>query len=194
MRRTPGALAALILAVAWYVGVAPAALDALVGLRDPAALAASGSTSAADSLAPTEWERAEDARLHRISEDWAPRAAALLSPEQRVLGQRLAAELPERPPAPSRLLSVEGDLWALSRALIARHGAQLADLPPPAPATDPWGTLSRRERVQALLALIRADALRPDQAEALLALSLDAMQAQAARVDLEEGRRAGPEG
>lgn len=187
MTRAPAAAAALALALLWFGWAGSAAFDLLVGLRDPAVLVASGNDAPAPDSSRTAAEREELDRLHQVSEQWAPRAAALLSPEQRARGRRLATAMPRQPPAPSRLLSVEGDLWGLSQALIGHYGAVLVEAPA-LPEADPWGTLSRRERVRALLALIEAGELETDQAAALLALTLEAMQAQAAGVDLAEGQ------
>lgn len=184
MSRTATGLAGLLIAGAWYLGAAPSAYEFLITLRDPAALAASGSTASGTQVEPTRAEQAESERLHQLSEAWSPRAAALLTAEQRRRGRELAeARRGARPEAPHRLLAVEGDLWVLATALIQAHGARLG-ITPSVPAEDPWGGLARRDRVLALVALTREGALEPEQAAGLLTLTLEAMQAQAAQKDL----------
>ena len=187
MRRWQSGLAAAALAAAWWGGAAPAAYGWIVGLRDSGDLVASGADEGANDAGPTAAQRAAVARLHRRSEDWAARVAALLTADQRAQGVALAAADLRAPDAPPRLLSVESDLWGLSVVIIAQHGSTVGTAPP-TPIEDPWGGRGRRDRARAVLGLLQADALTAAQAADLLALNLETLQAQAAIADLEAGR------
>lgn len=187
MKRWQSGLAAAVLAAAWWAGAAPAAYGWIVGLRASGDLVASGTDATPRGGAPTASDLAEGAKLHRLSEDWSPRVAALLTAEQRAQGAALAAGDLAPPDAPPRLLSVESDLWGLSVVVIAQHGATIGTAPA-APVEDPWGGRGRRDRARAVLGLLRAQALTDAQAADLLALNLETLRAQAALADLEAGR------
>ena len=177
---------ALGVSALWFSGTGPQAYKWLLGLRDQSGLVASGTATPVGSQAPSVADTSETRRLRAMSEAWAVRVADVLSAEQRAEGHRMAATDPEVIPVPGRLVDVEGDLWWLSVVLQQEYGSA-TQAPGQAPAGDPWNQAPRRDRVLSLLALTRAHALEPDQAAAILAITLQTLQAQAAEMDLVRG-------
>jgi len=124
---------------------------------------------------------ARDEALARASDQWSNTAASLLSPAQRQRALELAAQAGPMPAAPPRQTDIERDMWVLADAIVEHYGFQ--PTPPPEPASqDTWIGLDRRSRAHALWAIVQAGELEPDQAQALLAVTLQAIQAQVARV------------
>ncbi len=125
---------------------------------------------------------AEAEALAAREEAWSRTAAALLPPDTRSDALRRSADVP--PAATDGLRAVEPELHALAATLIATHGATTAEVPKP-PAMDPWGGTSRRERARALRGAVERGDVSREDAPALLAATLDALDAQQRRVEVE---------
>lgn len=186
MKRWVSGVLAIGVSTLWFSGTGPQGYKWLLGLRDQAGLVASGTATPVGSSSPVGSDTAEAQRLHAMSEAWPVRVADVLSAEQRAEGHRMAATDPEDIPVPGRLVDVEGDLWWLSVVLQQEYGSGTV-APKEPPSGDPWDHAPRRDRVLSMLALTRAHALAPDQAAAILAITLETLQAQAAEMDLVRG-------
>ena len=117
---------------------------------------------------------------------WGLRVAGVLDSTQRQRASALEPALELHIPRQSTLADVR--MIALAQALQARYGYQAAGLPP-MPLDDPWQGYDPQRRVRALIALLQADGLRPEQAGPLLSATLNAIQAQERRIAREQDLR-----
>lgn len=127
-----------------------------------------------------------DAELERAEETWTRGVGAILTVSQQKQGMEaiVVDNSPPHPPPPE-CPGVEGDIAALASLLIQNYGYQ-GITPTKIPDRDPWVGPDRRSRGRALLALAEAHALTPEQAAALLSLSLDLLEVQRERAENRE--------
>ena len=187
---------ALGLGLAWFMWGAPAA-DRWIGQeeinRDPA-LSATDLRRMLQTLPPRQRpgparRRALEARLGEaesawsLESSWGARVSGVLNTAQR----QQASELEPGFQAPPRStdLKVDPALLSLAQALLDRYA--WADVPiPEVPTTDPWGGYEAGKRLRGIHALVDRGALQPQQAHAILAATLLALQSQERRMDREE--------
>ncbi|MDP2310517.1 MAG: hypothetical protein Q8P18_31150 [Pseudomonadota bacterium] len=180
-------LLALALGVAWFGWAAEA-----VNTRLEAFLVAPrGQRTAADLRARTKVARlpselralvAEAEAAMVREEEWSLIVGSLLTKAERAEGLSLAEGEPVFVGPPGRLL--EPELPILIEAILARYGPEVAPIPP-APRRDEWPTIDRRARVRALLALVHGPGLDEERAAVVLALTLDLLETQARRTEIE---------
>jgi hypothetical protein len=93
---------------------------------------------------------------------------------------------PDFSPSPRHSdLKVDPALLALAQSLQDRYAWKNAEIPE-VPTTDPWGGYESGKRLRGIRALVEEGGLRPEQAHAILAATLMALQAQERRTDREE--------
>ena len=191
--RTVRALVALALGLAWFLAVGPALGDRVRQLRAEAArslsvaeirvaLRTTGTRPDAELAALLDDAAAAEAR----EGEWNVLVAEVLDPDQR---QKALALEPGLPPVPPNgdMRFVEPELPALAEVLLRAHGLGEPELPA-MPLRDPWPGVDRRRRARGLLALAQAppeEGLRPEQAQILLRITLDAMEVQVERARIE---------
>ncbi len=118
-----------------------------------------------------------------VEESWARRAAVVLSDAQRTEAEQLEPSFVEGGKRTD--LRADPSMVALAKELMEQFGQPGAEAPA-APDVDPWGGYPPRLRVRALRALLQAGKVEASQAGPLLSLTLQAIQAQELRIDLEE--------
>lgn len=179
-------VAVLAVAAAWYGLAAPRLAEAVARGR-VAATESPGLArlrGVAEARGASEEARAllvEGEALLAADEAWSRSVGALLTDAQRAEG--VAADVPPAQ-APPHVRAIEPELWALSRALLLRHG--WADVPaPPVPDQDPWRGLARARQARAVRALVEAGSLSPEVARPILVATLALLDAQARRREIE---------
>ena len=114
---------------------------------------------------------------------WGRNVAGLLTAAEREEGLTRAASLPPIPATGLPTL-LEPEVLALVIAIQARYGPATAPLAH-APLLDAWNRVDRRSRARALLALVQAGSLEPERAAMALGTTLDLLEAQHQRSQIE---------
>jgi hypothetical protein len=126
---------------------------------------------------------AEAEALQRREDDWGFIVASLLGPAERNEGLARAAGAPLVFARPGG--TIEPEIPVLVDALLGRYGPRT--LPPPAiNRLETWPMVDRRTRARVAVALVNGPGLDPDRAAILLGATLDLLETQARRVELEE--------
>ncbi len=190
MRREPGAMVALLLALGWFALGAPEAslrlLDSharstpglqLPHLSSAVALAAQRSPAllptGATAQQAADWM--EDAvLLEEERHGWAHRAAGVLSPSQLELARTSPLELP---PRSRRWPATPAPLVALILEVSERYGSETNPTPPDA-AHRPWEGATGEDLERGLLSVVRhSPDLTENQGRAILTAALGGMEA-----------------
>lgn len=192
--RTVRALVALGVGLTWFGAVGPALGNRVRQLRAEAArslsvaeIRAALRTTGTRPDAPLAALLDEAAAAEAREGEWNVLVAEVLDPDQRKQALALEPDLAAVPPN-GDMRFVEPELPALAEALLRAHGLGEPELPA-MPLRDPWPGVDRRRRARGLLALVQAapseSGLRPEQAQILLRITLDAMEVQVERARIE---------
>lgn len=178
---------ALLVGVVWFGWAAERATAALEGFRP----APRGQASAQDlarsgallTLPPAGRALAAEAKALAEREDrWGYVVAALLSPAERAEGLTRAADAPQPKAAPG--MTIEPEMPFLVEAILARYGPRTLPAPD-VPRREQWPMVDRRSRARALTALVRGPGLDDDRAAIVLGVTLDLLDAQSRRTEIE---------